>query len=32
MNLAGEVIGVTVARGGTGLVINGYAMLINQVS
>ena len=30
VNLAGQVIGITVAGGGTGLVINGYAMPINQ--
>ena len=30
VNLNGQVIGVTVAGGGTGLAINGYAMPINQ--
>ena len=30
VNLTGQVIGVTVAGGGTGLKINGYAMPINQ--
>ncbi len=30
MNLTGQVIGITVAGGGTGLKINGYAMPINQ--
>lgn len=30
VNLNGQVIGVTVAGGGTGLTINGYAMPINQ--
>ena len=30
VNLTGQVIGITVAGGGTGLKINGYAMPINQ--
>ncbi len=30
VNLAGQVIGITVAGGGTGLKINGYAMPVNQ--
>jgi len=30
VNLNGQVIGITVAGGGTGLKINGYAMPINQ--
>ena len=30
VNLNGQVIGVTVAGGGAGLVISGYAMPINQ--
>ena len=30
MNLTGQVIGITVAGGGAGLKINGYAMPINQ--
>jgi putative serine protease PepD len=31
VNLNGQVIGITVASGGTGLKISGYAMPINQV-
>ena len=30
VNLTGQVIGITVAGGGTGLTINGYAMPVNQ--
>ena len=30
VNLAGQVIGITVAGGGTGLTISGYALPINR--
>ena len=30
MNLTGQVIGITVAGGGSGLKINAYAMPVNQ--